>query len=128
VIQELIKYKGTQVAPAELEALLLSHPKIHDVAVIGVEGDGTELPRYVHRFSHSYFVRKLTWCSAYVVADPKQVTEQEIKAFVAKQVAPYKQLRGGVVYIPAIPKSPSGKILRKELRELAKKESRTSKL
>ncbi|KAK8098200.1 uncharacterized protein PG998_013686 [Apiospora kogelbergensis] len=107
---ELIKYKGTQVAPAELEALLLSHPKIHDVAVIGVEGDGTELPR------------------AYVVADPKQVSEQEIKSFVAKQVAPYKQLRGGVIYIPAIPKSPSGKILRKELRELAKKEARTSKL
>ncbi|KAK7975725.1 NAD(P)-binding protein [Apiospora arundinis] len=109
-IQELIKYKGTQVAPAELEALLLSHPKIHDVAVIGVDGDGTELPR------------------AYVVADPKQVSEQEIKAFVAKQVAPYKQLRGGVIYIPAIPKSPSGKILRKELREQARKETRTSKL
>ncbi|KAK7932309.1 hypothetical protein PG985_003021 [Apiospora marii] len=108
--KELIKYKGTQVAPAELEALLLSHPKIQDVAVIGVEGDGTELPR------------------AYVVADPKQVSEQEVKAFVAKQVAPYKQLRGGVVYIPAIPKSPSGKILRKELRELAKKEARASKL
>ncbi|KAK8014247.1 hypothetical protein PG990_007543 [Apiospora arundinis] len=108
--KELIKYKGTQVAPAELEALLLSHPKIHDVAVIGVDGDGTELPR------------------AYVVADPKQVSEQEIKAFVAKQVAPYKQLRGGVVYIPAIPKSPSGKILRKELRQQARKETRTSKL
>jgi 4-coumarate--CoA ligase len=43
--QELIKYKGTQVAPAELEALLLSHPKILDAAVIGVSGEGTELPR-----------------------------------------------------------------------------------
>lgn len=70
----------------------------------------------------------MTHHSAYVVADPKQASEQEIKAFVAKQVAPYKQLRGGVVYIPAIPKSPSGKILRKELRELAKKEAQTSKL
>lgn len=71
---------------------------------------------------------KLTRHSAYVVADPKQVSEQEIKSFVAKQVAPYKQLRGGVVFIPAIPKSPSGKILRKDLREMAKRDARSSKL
>lgn len=43
--QELIKYKATQVAPAELEAVLLSHPRIQDAAVIGVAGEGTELPR-----------------------------------------------------------------------------------
>lgn len=43
--QELIKYKGNQVAPAELEAMLLSHPKILDAAVIGVPGEGTEIPR-----------------------------------------------------------------------------------
>ncbi|KAI1840584.1 hypothetical protein JX266_013188 [Neoarthrinium moseri] len=108
--KELIKYKGTQVAPAELEAILLSHPKILDAAVIGVAGDGTELPR------------------AYVVADPKQISADEIKGFVAKQVAKYKQLRGGVVFIQAIPKSPSGKILRKDLRLLAKKESQPAKL
>jgi 4-coumarate--CoA ligase len=47
---------------------------------------------------------------------------------VAKQVAKYKQLRGGVVFIPAIPKSPSGKILRKDLRLMAKKEAQTSNL
>jgi acyl-coenzyme A synthetase/AMP-(fatty) acid ligase len=70
----------------------------------------------------------LTGESAYVVADPKQITEEQIKAFVAKQVAKYKQLRGGVVFIPAIPKSPSGKILRKDLRVLAKQEAQTSKL
>ncbi|KAM0807046.1 hypothetical protein AB5N19_07385 [Seiridium cardinale] len=108
--KELIKYKGTQVAPAELEAVLLSHPKVLDAAVIGVPGDGTELPR------------------AYVVADPKQISAEEIKDFVAKQVAKYKQLRGGVVFVPAIPKSPSGKILRKDLRVLAKKEEQPSKL
>ena len=45
VSQELIKYKGVQVAPAELEALLLSHPKIQDAAVIGVEAEATEVPR-----------------------------------------------------------------------------------
>lgn len=46
LIQELIKYKGIQVAPAELEALLLSNSKIQDAAVIGVEAEGTEVPRY----------------------------------------------------------------------------------
>lgn len=100
--KELIKYKGIQVAPAELEALLLTHPKILDVAVIGVDVPGTEVPR------------------AYVVTDGS-VSEQEIKDFVKSHVADYKQLRGGVVFMDVIPKSPSGKILRKDLRELAKK-------
>lgn len=67
-------------------------------------------------------------CSAYVVADQKQISAKDIKEFVAKQVARYKQLRGGVVFIPAIPKSPSGKILRKDLRLLAKKETQSAKL
>jgi len=101
--KELIKYKGIQVAPAELEALLLTHPKILDAAVIGVDVPGTEVPR------------------AYVVAE-KGLTEQDIKDFVKGKVADYKQLRGGVKFMDVIPKSPSGKILRKDLRELAKKE------
>ncbi|OCT50470.1 putative acyl-coenzyme A synthetase [Cladophialophora carrionii] len=105
--KELIKYKGLQVAPAELEALLLSHKLILDAAVIGVpdpSGSGNELPR------------------AYVVADKSKISEQEIKAFVSQNLAQHKQLRGGVIYLDAIPKSPSGKILRRELRELAKRE------
>lgn len=102
--KELIKYKALQVAPAELEALLLSHPDILDVAVIGVEGEGTELPR------------------AYVVADKNKINEEMIKAWVKERVAGYKQLRGGVLFIDTIPKSPSGKILRKDLRVMAKKE------
>ncbi|KAH8203865.1 hypothetical protein TruAng_001929 [Truncatella angustata] len=108
--KELIKYKGTQVAPAELEAILLSHPEILDAAVIAVAGEGTELPR------------------AYVVPGSKQISADEIKDFVAKRVAKYKQLRGGVVFIQTIPKSPSGKILRKELRILAKKDIQSAKL
>jgi len=91
-----------QVAPAELEALLLTHPKILDAAVVGVDVPGTEVPR------------------AYVVSGG-DITEQDIKDFVKKHVADYKQLRGGVVFMDVIPKSPSGKILRKDLRELAKK-------
>jgi acyl-coenzyme A synthetase/AMP-(fatty) acid ligase len=92
------------VAPAELEALLLSHPKILDAAVIGVEGEGTEVPR------------------AFVVLGGK-MSEHEIKQFVKENVAGYKQLRGGVKFIDAIPKSPAGKIIRKELRERTKIET-----
>lgn len=104
--KELIKYKGLQVAPAELEALLLSHEDILDAAVIGVEtDDGTnEVPR------------------AYVVADAAKISGKQIIEFVKANVASHKQLRGGVVFLDAIPKSPSGKILRKDLRLLAKRE------
>ncbi|TLD36202.1 hypothetical protein E2P81_ATG03091 [Venturia nashicola] len=103
--KELIKYKGMQVAPAELEAHLLSHPDILDAAVVGVDFEHTEVPR------------------AYVVADRSKVSEDQIKAFVKEHMAAHKQLRGGVVFIDAIPKSPSGKILRKDLRAMAKAES-----
>lgn len=65
---------------------------------------------------------------AYIVADPKQVTADEIIEWVAGQVSNHKRLRGGVVFLPAIPKSPSGKILRKDLRALAKKQAGESKL
>ncbi|KAK3080708.1 hypothetical protein LTS18_013874 [Coniosporium uncinatum] len=106
--EELIKYKGLQVAPAELEALLISHPKILDAAVIGVDiAEGTEGPR------------------AYVVVDSKSgMDEAKIKQFVKENVAGHKQLRGGVVFVEAIPKSPSGKILRKDLREAARREGK----
>jgi 4-coumarate--CoA ligase len=102
--KELIKYKGLQVAPAELEALLLSHADILDAAVIGVETDDgyNEVPR------------------AYVVAaDGKGVSASDVADYVKRNVAGYKQLRGGVVFLDEIPKSPSGKILRKNLRVLA---------
>jgi 4-coumarate--CoA ligase len=113
-IKELIKVKGQQVAPAELEALLLLHPAVADAAVIGLqqtreeEEVGQERPR------------------AYVVLAPdprSQVTApQEIVRFVTDRVAPYKRITGGVVFVDAIPKNPSGKILRKRLRERAKEE------
>jgi 4-coumarate--CoA ligase len=102
--KELIKYKGLQVAPAELEALLLSNPKIKDAAVIGVQSEGTEVPR------------------AYVVADKSTITEKDVLDWIKGQVADYKRLRGGVVFVEAIPTSPSGKILRKDLRALAARE------
>ncbi|KAI0478218.1 acetyl-CoA synthetase-like protein [Xylaria cf. heliscus] len=109
--KELIKYKGNQVAPAELEAVLLSHPKILDAAVIGVPGEGTEVPR------------------AYVVANEKEISGKEIVEWFSKQgLARYKNMRGGVVFLTAIPKSPSGKILRKNLRDMVKKETPAAKI
>ncbi|ROW17615.1 hypothetical protein VPNG_00792 [Cytospora leucostoma] len=107
--KEFIKYKGTQVAPAELEALLLSHPMITDAAVVGVEKDGDEVPR------------------AYVVPNTKVTTKQIIN-WADGKVAGHKKLRGGVVFVEAIPKSPAGKILRKVLRDQAKAEEKTAKL
>ena len=98
-IKELIKYKGYQVAPAELEALLLTHPAIADAAVIGVlDEEGEEVPKafVVHRA-------------------PDRLTEQQVMDFVAERVAPYKKVRR-VEFIDAVPKSASGKILRRELR------------
>ena len=98
-MKELIKYKGFQVAPAELEALLITHPKIADVAVIGIPDDEAgELPK------------------AFVAAAPGEtVTLEEVQALVSENLVSYKQIRQLEV-IEAIPKSASGKILRKDLR------------
>ena len=97
-LKELIKYKGYQVAPAELEALLLSHPAVADAAVIPSPDEAAgEVPK------------------AFVVARG-EVTANELMAFVAERVAPYKQVRR-VAFVDQIPKSPSGKILRRILVE-----------
>ncbi|KAJ5516497.1 hypothetical protein N7527_008057 [Penicillium freii] len=104
-MKELIKVKGNQVAPAELEALLLEHPAISDVAVIGVAINNDERPR------------------AYVVLrSGKFATASEIAHFLDNKVSAFKRITGGVVFLEAIPKNPSGKILRMKLRELAKEE------
>ncbi|HEX8846259.1 MAG TPA: 4-coumarate--CoA ligase family protein [Pyrinomonadaceae bacterium] len=94
--KELIKYKGFQVAPAELEALLLTHPAVADAAVIPCpDEEAGEVPK------------------AFVVLKG-EATEGELKDFVAERVAPYKKIRQ-VEFIDQIPKSPSGKILRRLL-------------
>ncbi|KIN97592.1 hypothetical protein M404DRAFT_160109 [Pisolithus tinctorius Marx 270] len=104
--KELIKYKGFQVPPAELESLLLQHPDVADAAVIGVlSTETTELPR-------AYVV------PARAVAKEKAETfALGIQKWVAQRVAPHKKLRGGIVLVEHIPKSASGKILRRELRD-----------
>jgi acyl-CoA synthetase (AMP-forming)/AMP-acid ligase II len=100
-LKELIKYKGYQVAPAELEALIQTHPQVADVAVIGVPDEECgELPK------------------AFVVPAGDDLEHEELMEWVAGQVSPQKRVRL-VEEIEAIPKSPSGKILRRELKARA---------
>jgi 4-coumarate--CoA ligase len=99
-LKELIKVKGLQVPPAELEDLLLSHPQIRDAAVIGIpDAAAGEVPK------------------AYVVRATEDLTEQQVMEYVKERVAHYKQLKGGVEFINEIPKSAAGKILRRFLRD-----------
>ncbi|RAL14781.1 acetyl-CoA synthetase-like protein [Aspergillus homomorphus CBS 101889] len=108
-VKELIKYNGFQVAPAELEGIILGFDEVvADVGVVGVASGtaGTELPR------------------AYVVVkegvDASAEVGSRIEAWVRERVVSYKQLRGGVRFVDAIPRNPSGKILRRELKRLQK--------
>ncbi|GAA2353491.1 AMP-dependent synthetase [Catellatospora methionotrophica] len=98
-VKELIKYKGYQVPPAELEAVLLGHPQIADAAVVaGHDADGEEIP-------HAFVA----------VTAGADLSAQDVKDYVAERVAPYKRVRA-VTFVATIPKSASGKILRKDLR------------
>ncbi|GAA5896926.1 hypothetical protein JCM8208_006114 [Rhodotorula glutinis] len=114
-LKELIKVKGFQVPPAELEAVLLECPFVADCAVIGVWNDDqqTEYPR------------------AYVVLSSKGKSESDpsatIQAWMKNKVAHYKQLKGGIKLVDSVPKSPSGKLLRRILREEAKAEIEAAK-
>jgi 4-coumarate--CoA ligase len=112
--KELIKVRGFQVAPAELEGVLLSHPDISDAAVIGISAgganatageQGTELPR------------------AYIVVKSgSRMTDADVQAYMKERLAGYKQLVGGIRFVTAIPKNASGKILKKDLKEMARLE------
>lgn len=108
-VKELIKYKGFQVAPAELEGKLMDNDGVEDVAVIGVQDEHmhTEVPR------------------AYVVAakgngEPGEREARMIVDWIGAKVANHKRLRGGIVFVAEVPKSASGKILRRLLKERAK--------
>ena len=109
-VKELIKYKGFQVPPAELEGLLISHPMVNDVAVVGIynKDQATEVPR------------------AYIVPAPgvegSPKSAQEIMSWLQAKVANHKRLRGGVRFVDEIPKSASGKILRRLLKIRAQEE------
>lgn len=97
-LKELIKYKGMQVAPAELESVLIAHPSVSDAAVIPIpDEEAGEIPK------------------AFVVTR-EPIAAEDLMAFVATRVAPYQKVRR-VEFVEQIPKSPSGKILRRVLRD-----------
>ncbi|KAF2032209.1 4-coumarate-CoA ligase-like protein [Setomelanomma holmii] len=103
--KDLIKVRGFQVAPAEVEGVLLAHPGVGDAAVIGVgSADGSsEMPR-------AYVVKK----------SGVELDEEGVKSWVGERLAKYKWLEGGIVFVEGLPKTASGKIIKRELRERAK--------
>jgi acyl-CoA synthetase (AMP-forming)/AMP-acid ligase II len=99
-LKELIKVRGFQVAPSELEDILRKHPNISDVAVIGIPNEESgELPR------------------AYIVPKDKSLKSEDVNEYLKEKVTSYKHLHGGIEFRDIIPKAPSGKILRRELKE-----------
>lgn len=101
-LKELIKVKGFQVAPAELEEIIRDHPNVIDAAVIGVPNEKNgEAPK-------AFIVRKRG----------SNLSESELQDYVAKKVISYKRLVGGVKFIDAIPKTDSGKYLRRLLKNM----------
>lgn len=109
LIQDVIKVRGWQVAPFEIEACLLTHPAIEDAAVVGVQLPGcVEVPR------------------AYVVINQStggiKDIEEEIIQYVRDRLAKYKAITGGCRIVGRIPKNPTGKILRGVLKERARLE------
>ncbi|KAK0656753.1 hypothetical protein B0T16DRAFT_44595 [Cercophora newfieldiana] len=115
-LKELIKYKGFPVPPAELEGVLVGHPDVADACVIGIDdpSQATEVPR------------------AYVVlrqgVAASEAKARELGDWVSTRVAPHKKLRGGIRFVDQVPKSASGKILRRLMRDQVRKESRAAKL
>ncbi|KAJ3534681.1 hypothetical protein NM688_g7099 [Phlebia brevispora] len=116
--KELIKYKGFQVAPAELEAILSDHPGVTDSGVVGIfsEEEGTELPR-------AYVVPK----DLELLKKPNSLP-QDVQEWLKGRVAHFKQLRGGVILVDSIPRSAAGKILRRNLRDQAQAHPMRAKL
>ncbi|XP_063831313.1 uncharacterized protein LOC135080576 isoform X1 [Ostrinia nubilalis] len=110
-LKELIKYKGHQVPPAEVESVLLEHAAVAESAVVGTADElAGELP------------------TAFVVLKPNaRATEKDIIDFAATRLSQAKRLHGGVIFVEAIPKNPSGKILRRVLRQKLQ-EKKKSKL
>lgn len=107
-LKELIKYKGFQVAPAELEGILVSHPKVAAAAVIGIVdvGQATELPMA--------FIELKDDCDS----KARDSIRHDLDEFVRQKVSHHKYLRGGITFVPKVPVSASGKILRREVRKL----------
>lgn len=99
--KELIKVQAKQVAPAELEDILCTHPQVLDAAVIGVKHERNgEAPK------------------AYIVRRDNKVTAKEIQKYIEQKCSKHKWLIGGVQFIDSVPKSSTGKILRRKVKEM----------
>lgn len=109
--KELIKVRGFQVAPPELETVLLSHPHIVDAAVIGVKLPGDQVGEHPRAY-----------CVKRPVKESENLDEHGVKKWCGERLAKFKELTGGVRFVQAIPKNASGKILKRVLREEAKAE------
>ncbi|KAJ6104511.1 hypothetical protein N7523_010831 [Penicillium sp. IBT 18751x] len=110
--KELIKVNGLQVAPAELEAVLLEHADIADVGVVGITMNGEELPRAYVRLQDNQV---------------NQTSEAQVQNYMKTRVAKHKQLTGGVIFVKEVPRLASGKIQRRVLKEWAKRDADLSR-
>ena len=100
-IKDMIKVKGYQVSPTEVEEEIRKVPGVVDVAVIGIKDDlAGEVPK------------------AFIVPANQDITAEKINDFLSDKLAKYKKLAGGIVLVKELPKSPTGKVLRKELRKM----------
>nr|CDI55228.1 related to 4-coumarate-CoA ligase [Melanopsichium pennsylvanicum 4] len=115
-IKDLIKFKGFQVSPAELEAVITSHPEVADVAVFGVwcPAQMTEVPRACIVPRDLELLNKPEECMD---------LEKRVRGHMETLVAAHKKIRGGIEWVSSVPKSPSGKILRRLLRDEAAREA-----
>ena len=109
-MKEMIKVKALQVSPSELEDILRNHPEVLDAAVMGIPDDRLgEVPR------------------AFVVKSNRKakddLTAESIHEYMNERISDHKKLRGGIVFLDAIPRSPAGKILKKNLKDLTKVEA-----
>ncbi|KAF8208724.1 phenylacetyl-CoA ligase [Mycena galopus ATCC 62051] len=119
-LKELIKVRGFQVSPVELEGLILNHPDVSDACVIGVPDEFSgEVPRA--------FVVLTEVALSKAKSDPERI-KTSIAKLVADNKSKYKHLAGGVVFVPLIPKNPSGKILRRVLKEQVTTEQAKAKM
>lgn len=109
--KELIKVRGFQVAPPELETVLLSHPHIIDAAVIGVKLPGDQSNEHPRAY-----------CVKRACRESEKLDEEDVKQWCGVRLAKFKELTGGIRFVPSIPKNASGKILKRILREQAKSE------